>query len=89
MVNENDEENMRDMTLGALTAPKLDIKSKGVVLPIPTPGSGVVIKPGILRLLPKFGGETSDDPIRHLEEFSEICHIVGLRIMSCESATHP
>ena len=67
MVNENDEENMRDMTLGALTAPKLDIKSKGVVLPIPTPGSGVVIKPGILRLLPKFGGETSDDPIRHLE----------------------
>ena len=48
---------MRDMTLGALTAPKLDIKSKGVVLPIPTPGSGVVIKPGILRLLPKFGGK--------------------------------
>ena len=61
---------MSDLTLGALTAPKLDKQNKGVVIPKLGPGVGVVFKPGTLRLLPQFGGETTYDLIHHLEQFS-------------------
>ena len=66
---------MADHTLGSLVAPNLEPENRGFNFPALVGGKNFAVKPGVIRLLPKFGGKPHEDPIQHLDEFLEVCSV--------------
>ena len=62
-----------DQSLEALTAHKVDQATGAITFPPLAEGKKFELKTGIVHLLPKFEGLSSEDPINHLEAFEEIC----------------
>ena len=62
-----------DKSLEALTAHKIDQSTGAITFPALAEGKKFELKTGIVHLLPKFEGLSSEDPINHLEAFEEIC----------------
>ena len=62
-----------DKSLEALTAHKVDQSTGAITFPPLAEGKKFELKTGIVHLLPKFEGLSSEDPINHLEAFEEIC----------------
>ena len=61
-----------DKSLEALTAHKVDQSTGAITFPPLAEGKKFELKTGIVHLLPKFEGLSSEDPINHLEAFEEI-----------------
>ena len=64
---------MTDRTIDDLLSPNWGRETRGVQCP--ELAANVSIRPGAIRLLPKFGGEPDEDPIKFLGDFLEVCSL--------------
>jgi len=65
---------MADRTIDSLTAPNLELETRGVQCS--ALAATIRIKPGVIQLLPKFGGEPQENPIQYLKEFWDVCNLM-------------
>ena len=62
------------VTLESLTAPNMDQQGRAALFPALDEGVKFELKTGVVHLLPKFSGTPLEDPIRHLDEFLDVCN---------------
>jgi hypothetical protein len=67
------DETMAESTLDKLIAPDMEQPTRAITFPALPEGQSFELKTGVVNLLPKFSGSALEDPIKHLEEFTEMC----------------
>lgn len=72
------------ITLESMTAPDLAQQFRADTFSALQDGQRFELKTRVVNLLPKFSGSALEDPIRHLDEFVEVCTSVRLTGISEE-----